>query len=333
VDSFKEKELCSEVAKGVKGIKAVRNNITVAYKSKRPDSEIKPEIERLLDSDVRIDDLLIDVAVKDGKVALSGRVGSAAEKSAARWTSWVAGVKGVDVSGLHVNWRARDEMQRKRRYISKSDEEIEQAVKDALEHDPRVWSFRVDAESDGGVVELSGIVDNLKAKKAAEEDARNTVGVWSVRNHLKVRPERDISDFDLTRSVALALERDPYVDRHDLSVSCYNGKVHLHGAVDSAFEKEQAEDVARRVNGVVDVRNSLVVTAERPRKSDWEIERNIADQLFWSPLVDRNDVTVSVEGGIATLTGAVDSWQEYRAATENAYEGGAHTVLNRLRVM
>jgi len=41
---------------------------------------------------------------------------------------------------------------------------------------------------------------------------------------------------------------------------------------------------------------------------------------------------VKVENGVATLTGTVDSWSEYRAATENAYEGGASSVKNELKI-
>jgi osmotically-inducible protein OsmY len=39
-----------------------------------------------------------------------------------------------------------------------------------------------------------------------------------------------------------------------------------------------------------------------------------------------------VTDGVATLTGTVDSWAERRAATDNAYEGGAVWVENELWV-
>jgi osmotically-inducible protein OsmY len=44
--------------------------------------------------------------------------------------------------------------------------------------------------------------------------------------------------------------------------------------------------------------------------------------LWWSPFVDSDDVNVTVDDGVVTLTGAVDSWSEYNAAANNAYEGG-----------
>jgi hypothetical protein len=112
------------------------------------------------------------------------------------------------------------------------------------------------------------------------------------------------------------------------------------------------------VNGVVDVSNGLLVTDLRwpmvyspyvydwyvydydwydysPRyavKSDNHIKDDIEDELWWSPYVDADEVTVRVEDGRATLTGTVDSWSELRSATENALEGGAIAVDNNLVV-
>jgi len=43
-------------------------------------------------------------------------------------------------------------------------------------------------EVQAGTVILRGTVSSLGAKHAAEQDARNTIGVQSVRNHLTVKP-------------------------------------------------------------------------------------------------------------------------------------------------
>jgi len=67
--------------------------------------------------------------------------------------------------------------------------------------------------------------------------------------------------------------------------------------------------------------------------SDRQIKEDIKDELWWSPFVDADQVKVSVNNGKATLTGVVDSWSEYDAATENAYEGGATWVENNIAVL
>ena len=67
-------------------------------------------------------------------------------------------------------------------------------------------------------------------------------------------------------------------------------------------------------------------------KSDPEIAEAIRNELWWSPFVDADGITIVVEDGIATLTGTADSWAERQSATENAYEAGAVWVDNDLGV-
>lgn len=46
----------------------------------------------------------------------------------------------------------------------------------------------------------------------------------------------------------------------------------------------------------------------------------------------RLSVDDGVDDGVATLTGTVEDWSEYRAATENSIEGGVVAVDNDLLV-
>jgi osmotically-inducible protein OsmY len=356
VDSWRERVLCENVAKGVSGVVAVRNHIEVNYKDDRSDIEIENEIAQVLRWDVLVDHALIDVASEDGRVRLSGTVGSAAEKRRAEFDAHITGVKSVDSTELRVKRWARDRDLRERKHVVKSDAQILEAVKDALACDPRVFSFNVDPEVSEGVVTLRGEVSSLSARRAAEQDAGNTVGVVYVRNRLKVRPEERVSDQKIAERVRRALIRHPYVARYEISVTVENGIVNLYGEVDTYFEKSQAAEVTSRVKGVVAVDNYLVVDdyspyyysphvddfypdrgwypydVRRVLKSDPELKEDIEDEFFWSPFVDADQVRVVVEDGIATLTGTVDSWPEYHAATENAYEGGARWVDNELAV-
>lgn len=361
VDSWQERTLCETVAKGVRGVKGLTNKIVVVYPEQRSDDEIKAEVEKALEWDAYVDHALIDVAVKGGKVTLSGIVGSAAEKRWAYTDAYVHGVDSVDDSGLEVKKWTRDRDLKGQKYVKKSAREIENAVKDALLYDPRVVSFKIIPEvaDDGDTVILRGTVDNLKAKRAASQDARNTVGVRRVENRIKVRPTAIMSDKKIEEKVMRAFKHDPYLESDEISVDVINGVARLYGTVDSYFEKSQADDVASRVNGVIVVDNNLIVQKyydpfiydpfvdesylydydwyqySRPRypaKSDRQIKKDIQDELFWSPFVDADDVTVTVEDGEATLTGVVGSWLEYGAAQDNAYEGGAVSVDNELTV-
>jgi osmotically-inducible protein OsmY len=69
--------------KSDKGIKDLDNDIGIVYESERADGEIQGEVQEVLRWGVGVDGSLIDVGVEDGKVSLTGTVGSAIEKSRA----------------------------------------------------------------------------------------------------------------------------------------------------------------------------------------------------------------------------------------------------------
>ncbi len=358
VDSYQERDLVVTVAKGVRGVTGVKDQIVVSYKTTRSDDEIKQEIRQALKWDIRVNGYLIDVDVNNGEVKLTGTVGSAAEKRLAEIDAWVAGVNFVDSSNLSVERWTRDDEMRGDKYVIKSEEELRGAVQDALLYDPRVKSFHVDVDVLGSTVTLRGTVDNLKAKRAAFQDAMHTVGVTHVENRLKLQTKDDGPDnAAIAADIRDAFMRDPYIERFEITTRVIDETAHLYGTVDTYFEKNLADDLASRVPGVIDVVNHLSVESDVPYvynpyvdqgyvnrdevidyekrtlyKSDDQLADAIERELWWSPFVDSDRVNVMVDEGVATLTGTVDSWSEFRTATSNAYEGGATLVDNDLIV-
>jgi osmotically-inducible protein OsmY len=332
VDSWAERELAEKVAMGVKGIKKIINEISIDYKEDRSDADIKDDVRRRLETSSWIDHAQIDVQVTDDVVYLSGAVGSAAERHYVQSLAWVNGVKAVNIEELNVEWWAKDTLQRETQFLSKSDIEIKDAVKDALLYDPTVKQANVDVRVKDGVVELSGKVSSLRAKNSAETDAKNTIGVYRVKNYLRVRPEDELSDVEIANKVKKALFLDPVIERYSIHVIAMNGKVYLTGRIGSMKEKDYVEKVASRQKGVVEVENELEVVYNWEPKRDRAIKEDVEQEFFWSPYVDGDDITVSVENGMVTLTGTVDTRHEEISAIENAYEGGARTVKNDLDV-
>jgi osmotically-inducible protein OsmY len=357
VDSWQEKQLAELVAKGVRGVTDVENEIFFDYDTNRRDMEIRQDIIHTMEYDIRVDEEFVNVEVQDGEVTLSGTVGSMSEQSQAIIDSWVAGVKDVNSEDLLISDWADDEELRDKKYVQKSDEQIKEAIEDAFLYDPRVYSFNPSVSVSGGIVTLSGTVDNLKAKRAAEVDAKNVVGVWKVNNLLKVRSDENfVSDLSINRNVHDALALNPYVDGYDIGVLVDDGKVTLTGYVENYLEKYEAEDAAATIYGVEEVKNKLNVEVDAvpyaydyndqfyypysrdPRfnysttKTDWEIEQDVENQIWWSPFVNLSDVAVEIDNGIAILEGTVDSWNEYYHAEKNAFEGGALGVDNDLEI-
>ena len=332
VDSWQKKWLCETVTKEVPGVINVKNNITAQYKTDRSDHEIKEEIEAMLNNDVRVDNKVIRIEVKNGVVTLSGAVGSLAEKKRATTDAYVAGVRLVNYSDLKVEWWARNKMRRLDDEIVRSDEQIEKAVRDAFHYDPRVFSFKPNIKVVNGKVIISGVVDNLRAKKAAEQDAKSVLGVRLVLNHLKVRPDNIPSNDVLKNQVFLALLVNPWVDHLNLDINAIDGWVYLSGYASSSFAKKKAEQTVEGVKGVTKVINNITYPDEWAWKADQEIREDVKSELFWSPFVDKDQVNVRVFNGVVTLHGNVETLSERKAAEDNAYEGGAKKVFNNLTV-
>ena len=372
VGSYAEEQLAARIAKGIKGVKEVRNDVTINYLAKRTDPEIGSDIKSRLQWDIWINGGLVNPVVKDGKVTLTGTIGSAISKWRAFDDAWVIGVTSVDDSALKIEPLARKGAQREFKDVISSDSEIKKAVQAALRLDPRVSAFSPDVIVEGGVVILGGTVGNLKAKTSAAQDAKNIMGVWRVDNLLKVRLNGRTTAAETEKQLKAALSWDPLLDSSTIDVAVINRTAYLSGAVESTFEKAEAQDVASRIKGVLLVRNHLKVEPEfsisyndwpyysyydwpyyssygwpyynqspyydsetfgpQPYLSDEQIKKNIENGFFWSPFVRSDDIKVTVDGGVATLTGTVGTWIGWGEADKDARKGGAAEVLNRVKV-
>ncbi|CAN5807394.1 hypothetical protein BH11MYX4_BH11MYX4_00970 [soil metagenome] len=326
-DSWQQKTLFADVAKTVRGVKAIDSQISVHYATERSDAEIAADVKHRVANDVWLDGSAIGVTVTGHTVSVSGVVRSVAEKSRARSDAWTLGVDRVDDSGLVVDWLAHDDQRRTIDYAFRTDDAIAQAVRDAFRLDARLKTLEPKVAVQGGVVTLSGTVDSPMARRAAANDAKDTLGVWSVRDQTLVQPAGRPTDADIERGVKRALAEDLLLpDASSIHPSTAKGKVVLEGKVTSGFARFDAIADAASIPGVAEVVDDLSVT-----RSPAELKANIEDRLFWDPMVERDRVAVAVApDGVATLTGTLDSWSEVRAATDDALWGGAKRVVNEL---
>ena len=369
VESWQEKQLAAKVAKSVRGVTQLENNISVNYTRDRADTEIAAEIEKALEWSVFINSpLMIDVNVNDGVVTLNGVVSSSTEKNRAETYAWVNGVSDVKSSDLIVSQSVNQPEDQENESEDLNDQEIISAVENALFYDPRVSSFNVEVDSVYGRVTLRGTVDNLEAKRSAEQTANNTRGVTMVYNRLKVRSENQLTDAQLERKARNAIEGNIWIAEDDVTLIVVNGVADLFGTVDSTYEKNKAESLISAIEGISYVDNNMLVEDNSSvylydpyvddydpytyswyadgtttdgyyqdygydaRLSDTDIEREIESEFWWSPFVDSDEVSVSVENGEATLTGTVSTLSEKQSAAENAVEGGATSINNEITI-
>lgn len=331
-ESYAAKQWVGKLVADVRGVTGVDNQLTIRVRELRPDGDIRPEIIRRFQLSPFLAEGLIEVEVDDGQVTLTGTVGSLAEKSVATMLSWVVGVKNVNASQIQVLPLLDQHGRRDKFTALRNDVQVRRAVQDALLYDPRVPQAEVEVRVQDGMVTLLGDVSRLTAKRAAEEDANNTLGVRGVSNLLNVKPEESQTDSQISDRAQQALDRDAQLLGQGVKAVSHGGKVLLSGSVGSFFERRRAELVVSNVPGVLEIDNQLTVATNWQPKPDDEIKNDLLRRFRWSPWLENEQVTVSVDDGIVTLRGTVDTRQERNAAERHARQAGAKRVVDRVHI-
>jgi hyperosmotically inducible protein len=135
-----------------------------------------------------------------------------------------------------------------------------------LTMDPDIPRHEIDVDTLHGVVTLRGEVPDEAVRQEALEVASRTRGVVSVRDDLRIAPERKGSgpdgDLGITARVNNRLIADPDIRATDVDVDTYDGVVTLSGLVATDHARQEAELVARQTKGVRAVRNELGIASD-----------------------------------------------------------------------
>jgi osmotically-inducible protein OsmY len=108
-----------------------------------------------------------------------------------------------------------------------------------------------------GEITLTGTVEWMFQKLAAERAVRYVKGVRDVVNDVVVTPK--VSPNDVQTYVLKALHRHADLDAHRIRVTAEDGRVILDGDVRSESEKDEAFRTAWAAPGVTTVNNRLVI--------------------------------------------------------------------------
>jgi osmotically-inducible protein OsmY len=182
VELYQYKADAEKAVHKVKGVEAVRNQITVAGPSV-PDSELKAKLlEKLTYDRVGYGNIFdaISLDVENGVVTLGGHARLPVdEDSAVSLVSYYPGVKEV-VNNIEVD------------PVSPFDDQTRMAVARAVYGSPVLNKYAIDPAKtirisvQNGHVELYGVVDNQTDKNVAYMQANSVPGVFSVKNYLQV---------------------------------------------------------------------------------------------------------------------------------------------------
>lgn len=137
-------------------------------------------------------------------------------------------------------------------------------IETKLAADPEVNPFRIDVDTDAGVVTLRGEVKKAAAREEAGKHAAGTKGVLDVRNLIEVSPDEKagdnlLRDTAITAKVKAKLAADPQLNPFNIDVDVRDGEVTLSGRVGSDDRRREAIDLAAGTKGVVRVIDELVV--------------------------------------------------------------------------
>ena len=141
----------------------------------------------------------------------------------------------------------------------------------------------------------------------------------------------------ITTKAKLALLTTSGVSSTDVNVDTVDGHVTLHGKVASEQEKARAEQAARSVEGVKDVRNMLVVVPPSQQKAvevaDDQIKAQVEKTLKADKSLADSDIEVaSVNKGVVVLSGTASSLTDHLNAVADARGvRGVHQVASEIK--
>ena len=193
VGTWDEQELARELVSRVPAVRAIDNRLQVTYEGIRTDDQIAAQIKYMIYDDPLYTGLDFGVTVKDGVVSLSGTAGNKAEADRLVRRSYVTGVIEVNATNVEVN---SDLAMQGLTDKHIPPEQTLATLKDAYMIDPRVDETRIRAILKEGVLTLSGMVDDIKEKDAAESTARGVPGILTISNQLVIRNHREVASND-----------------------------------------------------------------------------------------------------------------------------------------
>ena len=184
----------------------------------------------------------------------------------------------------------------------------------------------IDVSTHEGIVQLSGITDNLLARERAEEITLLVRGVRGVVNELLISTP-DVPDEELNRHLATALADDPATAGYNVQATAADGMVTATGVVQSWAEKQLVLRVLRGVRGVRRLHtDDLIIRWGEVQNSDEEITTQIRELLSWDIRVHGDLVEIRTNDRVVNLSGTVGSAAEKAQVVTTANQAGARRV-------
>jgi len=200
-----------------------------------------------------------------------------------------------------------------------TDTQLRNDAQAELRWEPKVDDASIAVSAHDGTVTLRGTVGSFRSKREATTAVKRVYGTKRVDNQLEVRlltADRR-ADADLRGDVLQALMLDALVPS-TIDATVDDGVVTLTGTALLHFERDEAEEVAGHVKGVIDVYSQVALIAPPPNAAD--VQHSIEKAIERDAKLDAAGVHIeSADNGTVKLTGRVRSWAEHDAAVDAAW--------------
>jgi osmotically-inducible protein OsmY len=214
----------------------------------------------------------------------------------------------------------------------KSDIQIKKDVMEELNWEPFLNATEIGVAVNDGIVTLSGQVDSLSKKLAAERAAKKVAGVKAIAEdiHVGISPSYSKTDTEIAETVANALKWHAAVQEEKIKIKVENAVVRLEGEVEWEYQRHNAKTAIENLSGVAGVINLITL---KPKVTAAEIQQKISSALHRSATIDAGKISAAIEGNKVILKGKVRSFSEKEDAESAVWAApGVLTVESKLEV-
>jgi osmotically-inducible protein OsmY len=188
-----------------------------------------------------------------------------------------------------------------------SDTILRDAVVKELERDPEVVAKHISVTAIDGAIALGGHVMTIHEKHVAVRAAARVEAVRAVADDIEVREPslHERADDEIAEEIAhLRSWRAQIPD--SVAAQVRDGRVILHGQVESASERDIAESAVRQLTGVRVVDNLIRVRPQtEPTAAD--IEHRVQEAIVQTADLHARSIRVTMNNSTAHLYGHVPS--------------------------
>ncbi|HEY3375143.1 MAG TPA: BON domain-containing protein [Candidatus Aquicultor sp.] len=203
---------------------------------------------------------------------------------------------------------------------------LQEEIEERLALDPRV-NNPIKVEVNERHVRLSGVVDTLEEREAAEEISRS-FGPVQLDSDIAIEANQVIEDPDVLAAARQALAENPDL-AHDVGVErVVNGVAYLRGQSESVAEISKAADIVAHAAGVKDVVSEVRIKTSVPI-TDVDLHNEVVQGLHHEMPLQAEFIDVKVKDGTVVLDGNVSTMeQKARAGAIAKSMPGAVKVIN-----